>query len=175
MTEEDIGLWKALRGMSKGGWAVLKYGLDSVEPPRLGSCMPPSGPKLGVGRVGSRELPNGGSCIPPLGAIEGENNGWPSPSLIAERDPNAGVSGTDWSFPLKSLPFERSGRGATGLSGVSGTDACNPFESEVVIVRPSLLRRGGWMDGPINDGEEGSENGRSAGCFPTCGSPADVT
>ena len=109
--------------MSRGGRAVLMLGLDSVDPPRLGICIPPSGPKLGVGSVGSREFPNGGNRIPPLGAMDGENKGCPSPSRMAERGPKAGDSGTMLSLPVKSLPLERSDNGARVVDGVPGT-AC---------------------------------------------------
>ena len=43
------------------------------------------------------------------------------------------------------------------------------------MVKPNLLRRGGCTAGPMYEGEEGSENGRATGSFPTCGIPAVVT
>ena len=176
MTDEDCGLWKAWRGMSNGGRAVFMYGLDSVDPPRLGNCIPPSGPKLGVGRVGSWTLPKGGSFIPPLGAIEGEKSGASSPSRIAESGPYAGVPGTMLSFPPRSLARVRNGRDATARRGVSGIGCDGGLrESVVEIVKPSLLRRGGCIEGPIKEGDDGSENGRAAESLPPCGWPAGAT
>lgn len=76
MTEDGFGESNEVLGRLNGGLIDLVYGLDSDDP-ELGNFIPPSGPKLGVGSVGSENLPNGGNCIPPCGAIEGENKGLP--------------------------------------------------------------------------------------------------
>ena len=100
--------------------------------------------------------------MPPFGATEGENSGcpeFPSSSLMRDRGAKAGVSGTVFRRPLKSLPRERKAKGARERDGVSGTPrpGLEDSLSDVVIVSPSLLRLGAAMVGTMKDGDAGAD------------------
>ena len=101
--------------------------------------------------------------MPPFGATEGENRGCPellSSSLIRDKGPKAGVSGTGFNRPPRSLPRERKTRGARVRDGVSGTTdpGLELSLSDVLIVSPSLLRLGAATVGMMKEGEAGAEN-----------------
>ena len=54
MTEEEFGESNDVLGKLSGAFESRVYGLDSDDPD-AGNLIPPSGPKLGVGRVGSEK------------------------------------------------------------------------------------------------------------------------
>ena len=105
--------------------------------------MPPSGPRPGVGNAASKLRPNGGSFMPPAGASDGENS-VSSSSRIDDRCEKA---------------FPNAGALDCGANaGVAGTPPeLLPLESEVDIVRLSLLFLGRGTLGTMKEGDAGSE------------------